>query len=78
MVQSDEERQSAKLPFRNIVVGADFTPAMAANVEEAMRLAGGTADRLTLLHVVNECRGRVDRAQRGTLGRTRIQPPRDR
>ncbi len=52
MVPSDEGGVG-QLPFRNIVVGADFTPAMAANVEEAMRLAGGTADRLTLLHVVN-------------------------
>jgi nucleotide-binding universal stress UspA family protein len=41
------------LPFRNIVVGSDFSPAMAANVEAAMRLAGGAADRLTVLHVVN-------------------------
>jgi nucleotide-binding universal stress UspA family protein len=35
------------------VVGADFSPAMAANVEAAIRLAGGGVDRLTLLHVVS-------------------------
>ena len=52
MVPSDESG-AGQLPFRNIVVGADFSPAMAGNVAEAMRLAGGAADRVTLLHVVN-------------------------
>ena len=77
MVPSDEGGVG-QLPFRNIVVGADFSPAMAANVEEAMRLAGGAADRLTLLHVVNGVEAESKRAKRGTLGRTGIPPPRDR
>ena len=77
MVPSDESGVG-QLPFRNIVVGADFSPAMAANVEEAMRLAGGAADRLTLLHVVNGVEAESKRAKRGTLGRTGIPPPRNR
>jgi nucleotide-binding universal stress UspA family protein len=52
MVPSDESG-AGPLPFRNIVVGADFSAATAANVEAAMRVAGGAADRLTVLHVVD-------------------------
>ena len=39
--------------FRNIVVAVDSSPTRMANVDEAMRLAGGVPDRLTVLHVVD-------------------------
>ena len=40
-------------PFRNIVVAVDSSPTGMANVDEAMRLAGGVPDCLTVLHVVD-------------------------
>jgi len=66
LIVPGDERGVGPLPFRNIVIGADFSPATAANVEAAMRLAGGAADRLTVLHVVDglEAKGNFRSAAR--------------
>jgi nucleotide-binding universal stress UspA family protein len=53
LIVPTDEGSVGQRPFRNIVVGTDFSPALAANVAGAMRLAGGAANRLTILHVVN-------------------------
>ena len=52
VVPNGEERVGNE-SFRNVVVAADASPAWIANVDEAMRLAGGVPDRLTVLHVVD-------------------------
>jgi nucleotide-binding universal stress UspA family protein len=53
LVVPNGEERGGNEPFRHVLVAADASPAWIATVDEAMRLAGGVPDRLTVLHVVD-------------------------